>query len=85
MSPPPTTNRASSEMPPPSQQKEKEAGLSFKDQPQGSWLRPGPLLPHHTAFVKKPDDHVFKTFISVHLCKCIEKVWKDTNQTVNSG
>lgn len=80
----PSTMRTSSDAPSP-QQKKKEAGLSCKDQSQGSWFRPGPLLPHHTAFVKKPDDHVFKTFISVHLCKCIENVWKDTNQTVNSG
>ena len=64
--------------------KRKEAGLSCEGQPQGPQLRPGLLLPHHTAFVKKPDDHVFKTFISVHLCKCIDKVWKDTNQTVNT-
>lgn len=84
MSPHPTTEKASSETPN-SPQKEKEAGLSCRDQPRGSWLRPGLLLPHHTAFVKETDDHVFKTFISVHLCKCIEKVWKDTNQTVNSG
>lgn len=80
----PSTTKEAQRYPSP-QQKEKKAGLSCKDQPQGSWLRPGLLLPHHTAFMKKPDGHVFKTFISVQLCKCIEKVWKDTNQTVNSG